>query len=85
MERVCYLHEGELYPEEGGEHEDEQDSSGELQVALGFVVTQSGDTGKQGFAFLTALGQDEEQGPDERQVAEEELKVPQDAVGYGLC
>lgn len=84
MWSAAYLHERELDPQEGGEHEHEEDPPGELQVALGLVVPEGGDAGEERLSLLAALGQHEEEGPDEGQVAEEELKVPQNAVGYGL-
>ena len=53
-----YLHEGELWSQEGGKHEDKQDSSSKLKVTLGFVVSHRGNTSKERFALLTTLSQD---------------------------
>ncbi len=79
-----YLHEGELESDEADEHEDEQDAAGELEVALGLVVAERGHAGEERLALLAALGQHQQQRAAQRQVAEEELHVPQDVVGNRL-
>ena len=80
MNNCSYLHGRGVEPEEGDEHEDEEDASGELEVLLGLVLAQGGHAGEQAPALHARLGQHQQQGPAQRQVAEQELHVPQDAV-----
>ncbi len=71
-------------PQQGDEHEDEQDPAGQLHVLLRLVLSQAGDARKEGLSLAAGLGQDQQERPDEGQVAEEKLDVPQDAVGHRL-
>ena len=75
-----YLHGRGIEAEEGEEHEDEEDPSGELEVLLGLVLAEGGDAGEEGAALDAGLGQHEEEGAAEREVAEQELQIPQDAI-----
>ena len=55
-----------------------------LEIHLGLVLSQTGHSGEQGLALHSALSEDEQKGSDEGEVAEEELEVPEDAVGNCL-
>ena len=79
-----YLHGRRVEPKEGDEHEYDEDPSGQLEVLLGLVLAQRGDAGEERATFDARLGQDEEEGADQGQVAEQKLQVPQDAVRDGL-
>ena len=56
----------------------------ELQVLLGLVLAEGRHSGEEGAALDAGLGQDEQEGAAEGQVSEQELEVPQDAVGDRL-
>ena len=56
----------------------------ELQVLLGLVLAEGRDSGEEGAALDAGLGEDEQEGATEGQVSEQELEVPQDAVGDRL-
>ena len=55
-----------------------------LEIHLGLVLSQTGHSGEQRLALHSALSEDEEEGSDEGEVAEQELEVPEDAVGNCL-
>jgi len=78
------LHGGHLESEEGQKHEDQEDPAGQLEIHLGLVLSQAGHASEQRLALHTALSEDEEEGSDEGEVTEQELEVPEDAVGYSL-
>ena len=52
----------------------------ELEVLLGLVLAEGRDAREEGAALDARLGQDEQEGAAQRQVAEQELQVPKDAV-----
>ena len=81
---MFYLHRGHLESEESQEHEDQQNSPGQLQIHLGLVLPKTRDSCKQRLSFNSRLGQDQQQGSDKSEVSEEELKIPQDTVCDGL-
>ena len=56
----------------------------ELQVLLGLVLAEGRHSGEEGAALDARLGEDEQEGAAEGQVSEQELEVPQDAVGDRL-
>ena len=51
-----------------------------LEVHFGLVLPKGGYAGEQGFALDPGLGEDQEQSPDQSQVTEQELQVPQNTV-----
>ena len=55
-----------------------------LQIHLGLVLSQAGNSSEQRLPLHATLGEDEEEGADEGEVTEQELEVPEDAVGYCL-
>ena len=57
---------------------------GYLEIHLGLILSQAGHASEQRLALNTALSEDEEEGSDEGEVTEQELEVPEDAVGYSL-
>ena len=73
-----------MLPDESDEHKDEQDPSGELKVFLGLVLAEGRHSGEEGAALDARLGEDQQEGAAESQVSEQELEVPQDAVGDRL-
>ena len=70
--------------EQGDEHEDEQDSPGQLKVLLRLVLAEARDPGEEGSGFGAGFGEDEEESSDEGEIPEEELHVPENAVGHSL-
>ena len=56
----------------------------ELQVLLGLVLAEGRHSGEEGAALDAGLGEDQQKGAAEGQVSEQELEVPQDAVGDRL-
>ena len=73
-----------LEAEQGHEHEDEQDPSGELEVFLRLVLAQARDSGEESSGFSARFGEDEQESSDECEIPEEELHVPENAVGHSL-
>ena len=55
-----------------------------LQIHLGLVLSQAGNSSEQRLALHATLGEDEEEGSDEGEVTEQELEVPENAVRYCL-
>ena len=51
-----------------------------LEIHLGFVFSEGRNTGEQRLALDPGLCEDQEQGPDEGEVPEQKLQVPQDTV-----
>jgi hypothetical protein len=70
--------------EKRDEHENQENTTGQLKVLFRLVLAEAGNSGEKWFTIGSGFGQDEKQSTDQCQVPEEELHVPKDAVGDGL-
>ena len=82
-----YLEDLKWWPfksEKCDKHEDQENTSGQLQIFLRLVLSQTWNSWEKGSTFNPWFCQNQKQGSDQGQVPEEELHVPEDAVGDGL-
>merc|ERR1719477_564727 len=63
------------------EHEHEKDPTSKLQVHFWFVLSQAGDSSKQGLPLDPRLSENKQKSSNQCQVPEQELKVPENTVG----
>lgn len=64
--------------------EDEQHTTGELEVGLAVLLVDIGKTSKDVFALAEGLGEHHEEATDNGEVAEEEVEVKDEAVAEAL-
>ena len=65
-----YLHERKLHPKKSCKHKDQQDPTSKLEIALWFVVTQSGNTSKKWFPLLPTFSKNKQESSDQSQISE---------------
>lgn len=78
------LQEAKLEADQRDEHERQQHTAGQLHHVLGLVLAERRHAGKQAAPLDARLREHEQQGTDQREIAQQELQVPQNGVGDGL-
>lgn len=75
------LQHGQLEAQQRDEHESEQYSAGKLQEVLRLVLAEGRDAGEQAATLNARLGQHEQESADQREVAKQKVKIPENGVG----
>merc|ERR1719244_707696 len=84
-DKVLYdLHGGHLEPEQGQEHEYQQNTSSQLKIHFRFIFPEGRNSGKQRLSFHTRFSQNQQQSSYESQVTKQKLEIPQNTVGNSL-